>query len=164
MMDRVTRVDVDEERITSYLPAILDKLDGLDREDLIMRFISLEFNRFLDSYKNLPDLTPLKQPRNSSSAPPQKGRGGRDKRGGGSASRGGGPHIWLTLNVGKIDGVTPQKVITMVNSSTRGQSIDIGKIDIGPDRTRLQIEEPAAEYVMSVLKRRKFQGKRIKIR
>ena len=164
MMDRVTRVDVDEERMTYYLPSILEKLDGLDRENLIKRFISLEFNRFLDSYKNLPDLTPLMKPRNDrqkSRADRAQSRSTRDRRSGRVES---GDFTWITINSGKINGATPVKIISMINSCTRGQSVGIGKIDIGPDRTRVQVESGASEYVVSLLKRRKFQGKRLKIR
>ncbi|MBN2049026.1 MAG: DEAD/DEAH box helicase [Spirochaetales bacterium] len=167
MMDRVTAVEFDEQRLASYLPAILQKLDGLDREDLIKRFISLEFNRFLDSYRNLPDLTPLQQPKRMPEREvPQRMRGERKGRPGDRAPsrRSEGSFMWLTLNAGKIDGVTPPKLISMINSCTRGQSVDIGKIDIGPDRTRFQVESGSVDYLLSVLKRRSFQGKRVKIR
>jgi len=159
MMGRVTTVEVDRDRIASYLPAILKKLEGLDREDLIIRFISLEFNRFLDSYRNLPDLSPVSHPRATREKPVRQTRGDRQSR-----RNAGGPHAWITINSGKIGGVTPQKVISLINSCTRGKSVDIGKIDIGPDRTRVQVEESAVEFLMTALKRRKFQGKRMKVR
>ncbi len=159
MMDRVTTVSVDRQRIDLYLPAILEKLEGLDREDLIIRFISLEFNRFLDSYRNLPDLTPVSRPGTSREKPVGQTRIDRQSR-----RSAGGPHGWITINSGKIGGVTPQKVISLINSCTRGKSVDIGKIDIGQDRTRVQVETGAVEFLLEALKRRKFQGKRMKVR
>lgn len=173
MMDRVKTVDVNEDRIAAFLPAILDKLDGLDREDLIKRFISLEFNRFLDSYGNLPDLTPVRQPRqnrdtrgNRRQDQAGRNRGDRERRSRetGRTRGGGGSHVWLTVSVGKVDGVTPQKIISLINSATRGQSVDIGKIDIDYSRTRVQVEAGAEEFLLEVLKRKKFQGKRIKVK
>lgn len=47
---------VDEEEIATFLPAIYRKLDWLDKDDLIKRVVSLEFNRFLDYYKNAPEI------------------------------------------------------------------------------------------------------------
>ena len=38
--------------IDSYLPAIFDILGDLDKERLIKRVVSVEFNRFLNYYKS----------------------------------------------------------------------------------------------------------------
>ncbi|MCH8326708.1 MAG: DEAD/DEAH box helicase, partial [Bacteroidetes bacterium] len=56
VIDKMEKVDVDNEKIDSFLPAIMLKLEWLDREELIKKFVSVEFNRFLDYYKNAPDL------------------------------------------------------------------------------------------------------------
>ncbi len=56
LIDTVNRVQVDRARIEPFLPAVYEKLADLDREELIKRFVSLEFNRFLEYYRNAPDL------------------------------------------------------------------------------------------------------------
>jgi ATP-dependent RNA helicase DeaD len=56
LIDKFENVEVDESRIEQYLPVIYKKLEWLDRESLIKRLVSLEFNRFLEYYKNAPDL------------------------------------------------------------------------------------------------------------
>jgi len=56
LVDRMEKIEVDETQISEYMDAIYKKLDWLSREDLIKRFVSVEFNRFLDYYKNAPDL------------------------------------------------------------------------------------------------------------
>ncbi len=56
LIDKFENVEVDEKRIEQYLPVIYKKLEWLDRENLIKRLVSLEFNRFLEYYKNAPDL------------------------------------------------------------------------------------------------------------
>ena len=56
LIDKVQKVEVDHEQIDSYLPAIYKKLESLSREDLIKHFVSAEFNRFLDYYKDAQDL------------------------------------------------------------------------------------------------------------
>jgi ATP-dependent RNA helicase DeaD len=56
LVDKVENTVVDEVNIKKYLPSILEKLEWLEREELIKRFISVEFNRFLEYYKDAPDL------------------------------------------------------------------------------------------------------------
>ncbi len=56
MIDKMEKVDIDHEEIDTYLPQIYRKLEWLEKEDVIKRFVALEFNRFLDYYKNAPDL------------------------------------------------------------------------------------------------------------
>ena len=43
----------DNEKIEPFLSTINEKLEGLDREELIKHFVSAEFNRFISYYKNL---------------------------------------------------------------------------------------------------------------
>lgn len=56
VIDDVEKVKVSEEEIETFLPEVYRKLDWLSKEDLIKRVVSLEFNRFLDYYKNAPEI------------------------------------------------------------------------------------------------------------
>ena len=55
-IDKMQNVDVNEEQIDPYMAQIMNQLEYLSKEELLKRFVSLEFNRFLDYYKNAPDL------------------------------------------------------------------------------------------------------------
>ena len=46
----------DDRGIAKYLPAIYEELKGLDKEELIKRMVSIEFNRFLEYYRTSYDL------------------------------------------------------------------------------------------------------------
>ncbi|MFW9598586.1 MAG: DEAD/DEAH box helicase, partial [Paludibacter sp.] len=52
MIDKMQNVDVNEEQIAPYIPQIMQQLEELPKEEIIKRFVSLEFNRFLDYYKD----------------------------------------------------------------------------------------------------------------
>ena len=54
--EKVKNAKVNEEEIQSYLPKIYEQLNDLSKEDLIKRFVSEEFNRFLEYYQQAPDL------------------------------------------------------------------------------------------------------------
>jgi ATP-dependent RNA helicase DeaD len=56
LIDKIEKVDVNEEQIEQFLPYIYDKLNWLDREQLIKHFVSAEFNRYLSYYKNSKDI------------------------------------------------------------------------------------------------------------
>jgi ATP-dependent RNA helicase DeaD len=56
MIAKMEEVDIEHTEIDSYLPAIYKKLEWLDKEDIIKRFVALEFNRFLEYYKNARDI------------------------------------------------------------------------------------------------------------
>jgi ATP-dependent RNA helicase DeaD len=81
LIDKFENIEVDETRIEQYLPIIYKKLEWLDRENLIKRLVSLEFNRFLDYYKNAPDLNVYHTDRDSDSRGDRSySRDGRDGR------------------------------------------------------------------------------------
>ena len=54
-VDSVERVETDSVEMEAFLPQIYKKLEWLDKEDLIKRFVSLEFGRMLNYYKNTED-------------------------------------------------------------------------------------------------------------
>ncbi|MCX6244718.1 MAG: DEAD/DEAH box helicase [Bacteroidetes bacterium] len=59
MIAKMEEVDIEHTEIDSYLPAIYRKLEWLDKEEIIKRFVALEFVRFLDYYKNARDINVL---------------------------------------------------------------------------------------------------------
>jgi len=56
LIDKFEQVEVNEKQIEPFLDVIYQKLSSLDREELIKRFVSVEFNQFLEYYKNARDL------------------------------------------------------------------------------------------------------------
>ena len=99
VIDDIEKVKVNEEEIETFLPGIYRKLDWLDKEDLIKRVVSLEFNRFLDYYKNAPE---IEQPKaNEKKSEAKESRKGDKEKVGRKAEKG---YTRLFLNLGKTDG------------------------------------------------------------
>jgi ATP-dependent RNA helicase DeaD len=59
IVERLSKLDINEKQIEPFLPAILEQLGHLTKEDLIKHLVSFEFNKFLDYYKNARDLNNL---------------------------------------------------------------------------------------------------------
>lgn len=60
LVHKLHNVEVKDEEIESFLPAIYEELKDLSKEELIKRVISEEFNRFHEYYDNAPDLNIVK--------------------------------------------------------------------------------------------------------
>lgn len=52
MIDKMVHVTVKEEEIQPFMDKMLADLADLSKEDVVKRFVSLEFNRFLEYYRN----------------------------------------------------------------------------------------------------------------
>ena len=56
LVNKIHHITVNETDIEPYLPKIMEELKDMSKEDLIKRFVSEEFNRFLEYYQQSPDL------------------------------------------------------------------------------------------------------------
>ncbi len=52
VIDDIEKVKVNEEEIADFMPEIYRKLEWLSKEDVIKRMVSMEFNRFLEYYRD----------------------------------------------------------------------------------------------------------------
>ncbi len=50
-MKKLQKVEIDSKVISKYLPAMNDELKDIDKDELIKRIVSLEFNRFIEYYR-----------------------------------------------------------------------------------------------------------------
>jgi len=157
LIDRVKAVDVDSDQITPYLAVIEEKLADLDRDALLKHFVSLEFNRFLNYYKNAPDLTAV--PRETPKKKPD--HQAFVKAGGKEYSKT--DFTYLVVNIGMNDHVLPPQIIGLINQSTRNRFIRLGNIDISPNSSRFQIENSHVDEVYKAISGYKFCGKKLRV-
>ena len=111
LIDKVNNIEVNETQINEFLPSIYDKLKNLDREELIKKFVSLEFNTMLAYYENAKDLNDLSRDNSRS----------RDTAD--NMTR-------FFINIGRKDSLNPAKLIGLINDQNIGDKIEIGAIDI----------------------------------
>ena len=74
LIDKIEKVNVDEDQIEPFLPYIYDKLNWLDREKLIKHFVSAEFNRYLSYYKHSKDINVISFDKDNKKRPKRKRR------------------------------------------------------------------------------------------
>ncbi len=155
MVDEIEKVKVDEDEIAAFLPDVYRKLDWLEKEDIIKRMVSREFNRFLDYYKNAPE---IEMPSDSRQGKEPKERG--EKRGQRSRKAEAG-YARLFLNMGKTDNFYAAQVIDLVNKHTRGQKIEIGRIDLMQNFSFFEVPEEQADDVIRALDRTSVGGRKV---
>jgi ATP-dependent RNA helicase DeaD len=119
MIDRMQNVEVNDEQIEPYIPQIMKQLEELTKEELLKRFVSLEFNRFLDYYKDAEDLNYHEHVRE---------RGERGERGERSSKSGN--RVRLKMNVGEREGIDAKRLLGIINDVTGDKSINIGAIEV----------------------------------
>ena len=56
LVDKVITTEVKEENIAEFLPAVMKEFEGLSTEEVVKKFVSAEFNRFIEYYNKESDL------------------------------------------------------------------------------------------------------------
>lgn len=155
VIDDIEKVKVNEEEIETFLPGIYRKLDWLDKEDLIKRVVSLEFNRFLDYYRNAPE---IEQPKaNEKKSEAKESRKGDKEKVGRKAEKG---YTRLFLNLGKTDGFYTNQIIDLVNRNLRKERIQIGRIDLMQNFSFFEVIQEQAPQVLKALNKVVLSGGR----
>ena len=116
LMEKIQNIEVNEEQIEPYMATVNEKLADLDRDDLLKRFVTVEFNSFLEYYKDSKDI-------NSDSNDRERGERGDRRRGGRDFTR-------FFINIGQKQNLRVPNLIGLINEQTRNRNIEIGKIEI----------------------------------
>jgi len=153
-LKKLDTVATDHQEIEKFLPEIKEKLAALDREELLKRVVSLQFDRFLDDYRNGEDIIdPVYEKENSF------GRSGRRD----SREQYTGNYTRLFINLGKTDGFYPEQLIELVNTNTKGRKVPIGKIDLLKTFSFFEVEAGYADDLIGALNNATFMGRRVAV-
>lgn len=152
-IDKMENVEINHDQIEGFLPAINEKLESLDKEEIIKRFVSLEFNRFLEYYKNASDLN----------VPDERDSGGRDggrrdRDRGGRRSERDKDFKRFFINVGNNHGLNPQRLMGLVNEATRDNNIPIGRIDVMKSFSFFEVDKQFTDKILDGLNQASFEG------
>ncbi len=160
-VDQLEKVKVNEEEISRILPSIYRRLEWLEKEDLIKRIASLEFNRLIEYYQDAAEIeTPNERGAygEDKSYPRRKDRtsGGNGAR---SAEKG---YSRLFINIGRTDNVNPATLMGLINDYTPNK-VNIGRIDIMQNFSFFEVPERDASKVIGALNKQQREGRRISV-
>jgi len=150
LIDKVHDIKVNETEINDFLPSIYEKLEGLDREELIKRFVSLEFNTFLSYYQNAPDLNDSDQMRGSDS----RGKQRNDE----NMTR-------FFINIGRKDKLNPARLIGLINDQKIAKNIEIGQIEILDTFSFFELDKNYKDETITIFKENDvdFEGRNVNV-
>ena len=143
LIDKIENVDVDEEQIKPFLDNIYKKLEWLNREELIKRFVSAEFNRFLKYYKESNKINSKKS---------------INKRSSKKGNRNGKSLTAFSINIGRKHRATPLDIISIVNRALKSNDIEIGKIELSRYQTLFEIDKDYKDDFVKNIKKIDFKG------
>jgi ATP-dependent RNA helicase DeaD len=151
LMEVISKTEVDHDQIDPLYADIEQQLEHLDREQLIKKFISLEFNRFLQYYKNAPDLN--------------QQVGGKDRKSSfqknAAAHQGNNDFARVHLNVGRRNGILPENLISMINAAPGGGRIKVGKIEIMRNTATIEGDSRFISQILGAFQHFKINGKAV---
>jgi ATP-dependent RNA helicase DeaD len=167
LIDKVENIAVNPD-VAPYLDSIYKKLQWLEREQLIQHFVSVEFNQFLEYYKDAADLNVKQESRQREPREFRDSRDSRDRdRSQGSQERrpsrergesGREGFSKLKINVGNANGLKPTKLIGIINDRTRNRDIAFGKIDVTDNATYFEVSAQHVKEVAFALMGSSIQG------
>ncbi|MDD4308854.1 MAG: DEAD/DEAH box helicase [Candidatus Cloacimonetes bacterium] len=138
-IDTVERVEIDSVQIESFLPSVYKKLGWMTREELIQRFVSVEFNRFLNYYKDNFDLDQPEEKRTRESKQSFTFKTFR-------------------LSIGANQQLNKRELMRYINKLKVARSIEIGQIDIYKDYCLVDLDARYEEQLLKAIPRNKVLG------
>jgi ATP-dependent RNA helicase DeaD len=145
LIEKIHDVEVNEEGIAQYLPRILEHLKDVSKEELIKRFVSDEFKRFLDYYKNAPDLN-------------VENRNVERER-----DRSGKQHSRFFISVGLMDGLDKGQLLRFICDTTNLEGSNIGRIELKHSFSFFEVESELEDILQHAFADVTFRGRKVKV-
>ena len=193
LLERIKQLPAEDRRLDAFMPAINAALGNMTREELMRRFMLMEFGRTLDYYKNAPDLNARTQSRPMSHGQYQE-RGDRYERAT-PASRAPYAHerheradhgerperaprhtrtpqedtqlpgevVRLQINFGHRNGMTPAGLISLINRATPGPMLRLGRIKVMESVSVFEMYDRDARGLVPELNQREMDGRPVKV-
>lgn len=155
-MDTIMKTDVDEEQIAPYMGDIMRQFEYVDKEDLIKKMVTMTFGRFLDYYKDAPEIEkPTGRSSKEKGAQRSKVSNGRRKH---ETEAG---YKRLFINLGKADGFYPGEVMQFLNRNMK-QRQEVGHIDLLSKFSYIEVPEGDANRVIKAINGLEYKGRTVR--
>ena len=149
-MNRIKEVDLEENSIETYFEAINGELADLSREDIIKKFVSLEFNRFMEYYKNTPDL-------NMKSSTQKRAQRSTERNDTDSNED------RMFINIGKKDGIDVPRLLTLIHKQCGVRGKNIGRVDLKGVFSFFDVEKEFTNEIVKGFAGAEVGGRKIRI-
>lgn len=170
LISKVKEIEVKENDIAPFLPAIMADFEDLSKEEVIKKFISAEFNRFIEYYDRAGDLNVSsgrgdredRKERRGDDRFDRKDRFERSER----APRGDRDNANRTrffVSLGKRDGLNPGGLLRVICDSTGLKSASIGRIDVMPNFSFFEADKADEGAILSKVNGSDYEGHTVNV-
>ena len=147
MVERMVSAEVNNKEIDNYLPPVFETLSGLSKEELIRRFVSAEFNRFLDYYRGAEDINVKVKNRPTKADKADHRLAGNTQR--------------FFINVGRLDKLKEGAIVRLVCDNSGISSKKLGRIELKREFSFFDVEKNVAKKVLKALRGVTLDGRTI---
>jgi ATP-dependent RNA helicase DeaD len=164
VIDDIEKVEVDEQMIAPFLPDIYRKYELMEKEDIVKKMVSMEFNKFLNYYKNAPEIVqPTGREKSNEEGFQKKSRGERRSSGSKFSGEAEAGYTRMFINIGKMDRLTPRSFMGFLNRVSRGQNFRVGRIDLMKTYSFFEVPTEQADAVLRTLNREEYDGRPVNV-
>lgn len=169
LVDKISEVEVNTEGIEKYLPTVMEKLGDFSKEEIIAKFVSSEFNRFLDYYSKASNINAKADTRDRDDSRDggrnsrRNDRRDRDNDGGDDRNYNSEDQQRFFVNLGRKDGFNHGALLRLVCDNSGLSKNSIGKIDILNNFSFFEVDKASAPTILSSLKGVDFEGKEMNV-
>ncbi|MBU0676818.1 MAG: DEAD/DEAH box helicase [Verrucomicrobia bacterium] len=135
--------------VDNHIDEFCSILEDLSVEEVIKRFISIQLHHAINYYRSAPDLNEEPE-RHESRGSRKPGRDDRERHDGGKRMP---SMVELVMNVGRTNGLTPKKLISLLNVADRDSSVDVGRINIVNMQAYFEVPRADAQGVIDSITR-----------
>jgi len=157
MINKLVAVEVTHAEIGKFLAPVYSTLAGLTKEALIQKFVSLEFNRFLDYYKDTVDINVTRAKKDKDAVKTSRKKETAKSRTLPEKTR------RFFMNAGRMDNIVKGTVIRNVCDRSGISADKIGKIEILREFSFFEVASGSDEKVLKAMRGVKIDGREVRI-
>ena len=154
LVNKIKETEINAD-VESYLPAINNMLEGIDKETLVQKIVSVEFGRFFNYYNKARDL--------NSGDRRERGERGERSDDGGSRNYSSDGSVRYFINVGEKDGYDWMSLKDFLRDTVNLGKDDIFKVDVKDSFAFFNSEANVQEAILSTFKDLKVDGRFVNV-
>ena len=154
LIQNTININVKEKDIEKFMPQILASFETMDKTEIIKKFVSAEFNRFIEYYDRAGDL--------NQRAKQDSGRDRGERKDKGQRARDEGKTRFF-LSAGRRDGLNPGALLRVVCDAAGIKSDVIGRIDIMTSYAFFDVDEAHTERILKNVNGTEFEGTKLSV-
>ena len=156
-IDKMLQADISHGEYETYLPALKEKFEAIDKEEILQRVAALEFDRFLKYYENAADLN-LRDDRGSR----ERGQV-RERESSRKSYSNNGSYQRLFVNLGTKDGFYKASFLQFILDMSDLKKDALGRIDMKEMNSWVEVDSHAAKKMIKAIDGKNFRGRKIRM-